>query len=452
MDLEEALVDRILRAEDIGWKRLDQWVTDDDTEGLTLEALQDLSTQLRELTASHPLFRRGAQLRNAYIFGRGMTYVDMERPRHKKVLEDSHNESVMFSVEAYEVMNSALFNDGIFMVLRTNAQPYRFTILPLAQVTGVVTNPDDNMDIWYVQRSWSANGVDKVKWYPTSNRWNDSKVRRMSVGSGTTIHIESTHVVHMKHANRQAGWTFGVPDSFPALLWALAYSGYLKDSSRLVNALSKFAWNLTTPSKQSAERMKTRVLDSKDGVGAITMGSGDVTSVGVPSAQVNFNNGQPLAAMVAAAFGVPVIALLSSPGATGGSYGAAQTLDAPTLKGFEVQQNSWARFFREILTSVGSKDARVEFPSLEADLPYRQITSVAQATELGLLHRDEAREMVVSVLDVPVLHDDLPPDPKEFEDEDDGQSVVSKQGAPSKIGATSNPQGDTNHDHDGDRE
>lgn len=439
VEIEEALVDRILKLEDIGWTSLEGFSNNDNTDGLSLTDLKEVSKQLREMLASHPMFRRGAQLRNAYIFGRGMNFVDADAPRHKKVMEDSHNERTLFSVGAYETMNNALFTDGIYCVSR-NRSTNTFTNIPLAQITGLITNPDDNSDIWYVERSWSANGVERKAWYPTARRRNEKIETRVKIGPNDYITINHEQVLYIKHANRQVGWTLGVPESFAALIWVLAYSGYLSDSAKLVSALSKFAWNITSPSKQAAERSKTRVIDSSGGVGAVAFGSGsDVSSVGVPSAQVDFNKGQPLAAMVAASFGVPVIALLSSPGATGGSYGAAQTLDAPTLKGFEILQNSWASFFREILVDIGAKDGRVEFPELEVDPPHRQMTSIAQAVELGILHRDEGREMIINIMDVPVLHKDLP----ELPNEPQG-TVVSKRGVSPKLGPTSNA-GITDH-------
>lgn len=444
-ELEEALVNRVLRLEDVGWKRLDAWSDGANDTGLPLGDLKELSTQLRELTASQPMFRRGAQLRNAYIFGRGMSYLNVDRPRYQEILTNPHNEQTLFSVEAYEVANTALFADGVFSVMRERSTN-KFTVLPLNQIGGVITNPFDAMDIWYVQRSWSANGRDMNVWFPTSRRRREKpQEKTISDGNGNTIHIDHSHVVYMKHANRQSGWTFGVPDSFPALLWALSYAGYLQDSAKLVHALSKFAWQITSPSKAAAERAKTHVMNASAGVGAAAIGGGDISSVGVPSAQVNFNSGQPLAAMVAASFGVPVIALLSSPGATGGSYGAAQTLDAPTLKGFEVLQNSWASFFREILVDIGAKEGRVEFSAIENDAPYRQISSLAQAVELGLVHNDEAREMVIDLLDIPVMHDNLPVPPSE--PEQNTGSVVAKQGAPAK-GAAQTKDNPTNHDND----
>ena len=443
--LSESLMDRVLQLEDLGWHRLEGMDTSQGG-GLTIQALQEISEKLRELTASHPLFARGAQLRNAYIFGRGMSFVNTDKPRFQKILNEPHNESMVFSVEGFELANSALFNDGIYILLR-NRSTNRFVALPLKQLTGVITNPDDAMDIWYVQRSWSANGKAYEKWYATARHKGAKST--VVLADGTTAPVSKDYVAYIKHANRQIGWTLGVPDSLPALVWSLAYSGYLNDNAKLVHALSKFAWKATNTTSKGTHNVATKMLNAGEGtVGAGVSTTGDFNSVGVPSAQVNFNNGQPLAAMVAASFGVPVIALLSSPGATGGSYGAAQTLDAPTLKGFEVLQNSWATFYEEILEDIGATDAYVAFPAIETDAVYRQISAIAQTVELGVIWRDEARDAVIDLLDVPVKHDGLPPLPEE-----EG-TVVSGQGKPARVpgGATSNPGGDTDHELDADRE
>lgn len=439
--LSESLVDRVIRMDDVGWKRLEGMDTDGDG-GLTLDAIKTISEQLRELTASHPLFRRGAQLRNAYVFGRGMSIIKADAKRHKAILEDTNNRALVFSVEAFELANAALFNDGVFILLR-HTKTNRFVALPIKQLTGIITNPDDSMDIWYLQRSWTANGVAYKKWYATA-RHKPAK-RSVTLSDGRTEPVSGDYVAYIKHANRQVGWTLGVPDSLPALIWTLAYSGYLNDNAKLVHALSKFAWKATNTTTKGTQNIATKMMNVGDQVGAGVSTTGEFGSVGVPSAQVNFNNGQPLAALVAASFGVPVIALLSSPGATGGSYGAAQTLDAPTLKGFEVLQNSWATFYEEILRDIGAKNAYVEFPAIETDAVYRQITSIASCVELGIIWPDEARASVIDLLDVQVKHDDLPPVP-----EKPVNSVVSKQGDPADgvVGSTTNPQGTTNHDGD----
>lgn len=438
--LSESLVDRVLAMEDLGWTTLISG--DFETDGLTLEVLKRIHRNLRELTATHPLFTRGDHLRGAYIFGRGMSFAGVEKPRMRKILDDPHNQNVLFGVEAFEVASRALFTDGLFCVIR-NTQTNKFIQVPLSQISAVVTNPDDSSDWWYIRRQWNANGGSFEKLIPVARHHTEDPRTYITDSIGKRIPVDQKYRAYVKHTNRQTGWTFGVPDALPALVHALTYTGYLKDQSLLVNALSKFAWNITSGSARKTQQVKTRVENvGRDEVGNAVVGE-QVTGVGVPSAQVNFNNGQPLAALVAASFGVPVIALLSSPGATGGSYGAAQTLDAPTLKGFEVIQNAWGDFFQEIARDCGAKDATVGFASIESDPTYRQITSIAQVYELGLVHDDEARNAVMDLLDIQVLHDGPTDPPLKAE-----TTAVSSQGnaADGSITQTTNPGGDTNND------
>ena len=440
--LSESLVDRVVQMEDIGWKDLFGGQTDDD--GLDLDTLKRISSQLRELTATHPLFVRGDHLRGAYVFGRGMSFVGMDKPRYKEIIERPQNQAAIFGVDACEVANRALFTDGVFCVIR-NVKTNQFIQVPLRHIEAIVTNPDDSSDWWYIVRKWSANKKQYKSVIPTARHYKDAPgTRFVTDETGTPTPVDTNYRAYVRVTNRHAGWMLGVPDSLPAMIYALAYSGYLKDQATLVHALSKFAWNLTSDNTRKTEQIKTHVetIGGNSSIGNASIGA-TVSSVGVPSAQVNFNNGQPLAALVAASFGVPVIALLSSPGATGGSYGAAETLDAPTLKGFEVVQNAWAAFFTEILRDIGPKDATVGFSSIESDSTYRQISSIAQAYELGLIWGDEARNAMTDLLDVTILHDG-PTDPPLLPN----TTTVSSQGnsADGVNGATTNPGGDTNND------
>lgn len=444
--LQESIADRVLALEDIGWKKL-FGSTDNDNEGLTLDQLKSVIPQLRELAGSNPWHVRGAQLRHSYIFGRGMNYVDV-KPRTQKVLDDLHNQKVLFSVDAYDSMNMACFTDAAFIVQR-NERTNRFTQIPMLQITGVVTNPDDAMDIWYIKRSWNSNGTEMERWLPVAGYKRSNTIRKTIRGAdgATPIPVDQVSAVYIKHTKRQTGWTWGVPDSLAALVWTMAYSGYLEDNSKLVHALSKFAWSITKGTNNGIDKAAAQVV--LPGIGGTAVGSseGSLASVGVPSAQVNMNNGQPLIAAVATSFGVPTIALLSSPGATGGSYGAATTLDTPTLKGFEALQDSWTLFFQEIITDLGSPKARTEFPSIENDAPYRQITALVSAVELGVIWRDEARDAMLDILDVTKLHEELPELP---DYPDKSGTLVSGQGVSGAgvNGATTNPGGDTDHSSD----
>lgn len=431
--LDESITNQLLKIDDLGWSKMGSFFSDDE-EGPELSALQSVSEKLRDALVQ-PLPKRGNQLRHAYIFGRGMVFNNIRgKPRVTDVIEKPHNKSVLFSVDAYEQANSSLFTDGIFCVVYdTGSQT--FTQIPLSRIQGIYLNPNDPMDIWAIQLRW--NNAQKA-WIRLAR--NIDKNIELQPGESIVQNVRA----YIKHTNRQSGWSLGVPDSLAGHIWVLTYNAYLRDSAELVHALSKIAWKITTPNAAATHRA-AGVVEESGGVGGIFASSGELNNVGVPSSQVDFNKGQPLAAMVASSYGVPVIAILSSPGATGGSYGAAQTLDAPTTKGFEAVQDSWVLFYSEILSDLGAKNVEVSFPTISNDPEYRQVSSIAQAVELGVVWPDEARIKTLDLLNLTELHKGLPP--KEKETETEGGSVVAKRGAPAK-GAAQTKDNPTNHDND----
>lgn len=450
--LQETINTRIKDLDEANWTALFGWLQNEQ-DGPELSVLQDISPKLRELASSNPWHMRGAQLRHAYVFGRGLKFVNASQPRYRSVLEEPHNLQTMFSVVAYEAANLALFTDGNFFVLR-NEKTGLFTQVPLRQISGVSTDPDDPGTIWYIQRTWNSDGKDVKRWYPIARyKKRVSQIRKdinkVGVSQDTVIYHQASH--------RQTGWTWGVPDSLAAMVWTEAYSAYLRDNAKLVKALSMIAWKITTATTSGSGAAAATVRDSGSQVGGTAaMAAGNqLQGVGVPSAQVNMGNGQPLIAAVATSFGVPVIALLSSPGATGGSYGAANTLDEPTFKTMSSLQDMWATFYNEVLHDIGAAKAYAEFPALQSDPAYRQIASINQSHAQGLLWRDEARDAVLDILDVTKSKTGLPEpdgfnkwtDPTAQSAASGGNDPTPRQGNPGAVKGGVN-QDDTNHDGD----
>lgn len=420
--LEESLAHKILSMEDIGWSPV--WGANEDIRGPRLRDLHGLAEKLRPMASDNPLHKRGAQLRHAYVFGRGMEFSGTTE-KTKKSIKDLYNQAALFSVKAHERNNLELFTTGNFFVLR-NETTNICTVVPIEDIKGEFTDPDDPSQVWYFLRTWTrevdGKSQEMKRWYPVSRykksqigRGRRGKIRQYITTGNERVAVDQGAVIYHHTTQQQAGWAYGVPDSLAAMIWSLSYSEYLQDNAKLVKALQKIAWAVTSATPRGASSAAVQIAQPGVG-GTANMASGNVLSgVGVPSAQVNMNNGQPLAAMVATSFGVPVIALLSSPGATGGSYGAATTLDMPTIKGMKAVQDSWKLLYEEILNDMGSPDALVSFPALEQDPTYREVQSIVTAKEAGLLHQDEAREGVIQVLDVTKLHDDPPEDNPEFQ-------------------------------------
>lgn len=407
--LSEAINDRL-----ISLRRVQQWVSltselQEGEDGPSLSLLRDLSASLREMVASSPWPKRGAQLIHSYVFGRGVNYNNVEKPaKVNLILEEPHNRASMFSVSAYETANLATFTDGNYFVLKTEEGGYtKFSVVPIRQITGVMTDPDDTSSIWYLKRSWTSNDKQRELWIPLA-RYKNRKRSLLKTIKG--VKVADNAVMYHHATKRQAGWTWGVPESLAGMVWVEAYSAYLRDNSLLVKALSKIAWKITNTTPGGAGSSAAVVRDAGEGVGGTaSMASGNqLQGVGVPSASVNMGNGQPLIAAVASSYGVPVIALISSPGETGGSYGAASTLDEPTVKGMAAIQDSWAILYNEILRDLGAKTAYIDFPAIQSDPAYRQIAAINQSYLLGGLHREEFRAAILDIMDIAKLKDTLP--------------------------------------------
>lgn len=447
LKLEESLAQRIIALDDLGWTRIFGGMDADEDAGPTIDQLHEVAEKLRPEAATNPLHIRGAQLRHSYVFGRGVYFTGVD-PKIQDLIDNPYNKQALFSVQAYETNNKTLFTDGNLIVLR-DEKTNVLTIVPFSQITAVRNDPDDNAKIRYLKRTWSSNGVVKNVWYPLA-RFKNQRVgrgrRKSQTGgiqksfteAGKSVPVSQDVVAYVHTSNRQSGWTFGLPDSLGALVWSAAYKAYLADNAQLVKALSLLAWKVSSATKSGADTAAASVKVPGVGGTAVLGNGNDVTAVSRGS-DVNFNNGQPLAAMVATSFGVPVIALLSSPGATGGSYGAATTLDTPTIKGMKAIQDSWVTFYVEILTDMGANKPLVWFPNISQDETYREVQSLVTAFEAGGISQKELREALLDLLDVKKLSDELPTPP--------AVKTMSGQG---KTGAVAGGQDQNTGNHDSD--
>lgn len=403
MNLQEMVSDLALRLDTVGWVPGNGW---DGESGMTLTALQETSKTLVDMVAQSPLMKRANQLRHGYVFGRGMLFSDI-KPRHKKIMEAPFNKKCLFSMMAWEELMAARLTDGNLFVLR-KVKDEEYYRIPLAEITGVVTDPDSDERVWYIQRTWTAKNSSgksetRVVWYPTNDyasRKHPSEISNKPVAKDA--------VMHFMAFNRQVGFTFGVPDGYAAILWAIAYSEYLKNNSKLVKAYAQIAYKASTKTQNGANNIAAQI--AQPGVaGTATMGPlQDLVPMPRAGSDVSFENGRPLASMVAASLGVSVVALLADPGAAGSSYGSAQTLDAPTIIVMASIQEAWKDFYTDLFGHVSGDPITVEFPSIENDQVYRQIQSLAQVYAQGGIHQEEFRAAVLDLLDIREPKDGLP--------------------------------------------
>lgn len=403
--LEESINDMATRYQDLSWDLLDSY---DDGAGISLDKLKELSRTLSDMAATNPLMKRAAQLRHGYVFGKGMIVRNADQPRVRNVVEDPWNERLMFSMQGQAELALAKFTDGNLFVIYDKTKKV-FTRVPLEEIDAVSTDPDSAERIWFFKRRWSHKGKYKTEWIPAST-FRGAIPRRIDEDTSTDpAPVSKTKIMfHETGEGKQVGWTFGVPESLAAMSWAIAYSHYLNNNAQLVKAYAKFAYKVTQNTRRGGEQAAVKIATPGIGGTAIQPNGMELTPVNAAGSQVNFNNGQPLAAMVATSLGVSVISLLSSPGAAGGSYGAAATLDQPTIVGMTALQNTWGTFYRNVYRILGARDVEIDFPSIESDPAYRTVASLVNAYVSGAIHQREFRAAVLDVLNLRETQRGLP--------------------------------------------
>jgi len=417
--MEEALADMAAKLGDMsGWEQ----VGFNDEGLLTLDELKQMSKQLQDMVAQSPLMKRGAQLRYGYVFGQGMNILNLDgKPRVKKFVDLPAVRRSLLSTTGQESLNTTRFTDGNIFVLRSTKND-KVIRVPLKQVTGVVTDPDDAETIWYIKRSWTTfSGTtkkDNEKWYRVNGYEPAKEPTSITDNGGKSVPVDKAYIMHVHRANRLTGQTWGLPDGYAAMKWLLAYTEYLQNNSTLVAAYAKIAYKVSTNTKTGGQIVGAQVAQAGAG-GIASMGlDANLTAVPATGSTVSFQNGRPLAAMVAAALGVSVVALLSDPGAAGSSYGSAQTLDTPTLKVMIGLQNNWKEFFEDILLAVqgGSETPiAIDFPSIDNDPVYRALASLQAGFQTGALFQSEYRAAFLKISDVdPIEAIDKLPKPTAF--------------------------------------
>jgi hypothetical protein len=349
--------------------------------------------------------------------------------RIRGLIDDAQNQAALFSSEAMVINERSNFTSGQFFILGDNSSK-KLQRIPLNEITGWVTDPDDAETIFFIRRSWSRKNIDgnaqeRHEWYPVDTY---TGARSTRIIQGQPVNYAKTMFPFM--VNKRAGNVWGVPDCFSAYPWAYAYNEYLKDGSRILKSLSMFAWQLKSKSKTGAtSAAATIATPSTAGSTAILGADMELSALPRTSNSVDLGNGKPLAAMVASALEVSVIALLSDPG-TSGAYGVAQTLDMPTTKAMQSRQKLWENYLKRVLLFFGERRAEIKWPKMENESSYRQLQSLALARESNAIWPDEYRNAVLDELDVTAIRTQVPQDSS-----DSSGSSVPSQGNSGSVGS-----------------
>lgn len=403
----------LLAAEDIGWQKLG--VANSDITQISLTEAKEVSKRLHGYAESNPLLSRGREVRNSYLFS-GPYKVDTEEAavdisaQQKNIIYSDANQAEVFSMAALESIEGERYSAGQVFVLYDRTKK-TFQRISFQQIGDIIYDPNNASNIWYVRRDWTATVItadggtvqqDFKEYYPSSTYTRPD--------GGYASRINGVEVVDTKRmvvdrVNVQPGGNLGIPDSFAAAPWALAYSAYLSDGSKVLAALAEWAW-LVKPKKQNPAERAAATVRSERGAGGTLFTDMDVAALPTSNA-VDLNTGRPIAAQVASALGISIVLLLADPGQSG-AYGTAQTLSDPNRRTMEARREKNTNFLIHCLKLIGVQKPVVVWPKMSPGTDKEEMELTMMAWGSGLFHEDEVRQPLADLAHITVQHDNPP--------------------------------------------
>ena len=378
--MAESMADLESRMAEPGWQRL----TALGEREFTREGLQQITAVCRIMALKNPLIKRGLMLRQSYVWGAGVEVSARDGDVNDVIQAfNDDNAATLTGGQACEELERALGTDGnVFVALFTKPRTGRVKArtLPWDEITEVIRNPEDNAEPWMYRRDWWEDRIDPVSggviqrrraaYYPALGYRPTRRPATLTYarfGDTEPAPVMWDAPVYHVRVGGHLHWKWGVPDAYAAIDWSHAYKVFLEDWAKLVKALSRFAWRLTSPgSKQAQARAKLAASPTVDPVtgeaqhaGAAAMLTPNMQLEAIPKsgATIDSDSGRPLAAMVATALDLPVTMLLGDPGVTG-ARATAETLDTPTERAMELRRSVWTQARKAIYAYVIAEAVR----------------------------------------------------------------------------------------------
>jgi hypothetical protein len=373
------------------------------------EGMRQIRMICRLYAIKNPLIKRGAALRSAYVWGQGVQITARANGKQRgeqdvqKVvtafLNDPGNQRVLTSAQAQNELEHALYYDGEkYIACFTNPRTGRVQVrtLPCDEIYEILSNPEDASEPWFYRRRWTqvtplSDGSQvteqRDELYPAIDY---RPATRRGTYAGITVRWDAP--VYHEAVNKPSDWDRGVPDAYAAIDWARAYKIFLEDWATVVKALSRFAFRMTSKGSARAQARQAlaaapprdtatgRALDA--GATAVTPMDAVLEAIPKSGATIDADSGRPLAAMVAAALGVPVTMLLGDPGTTG-ARATAETLDQPTELEMGQRRQLHTAMFRRILDYVITEAVRAPQGPLTGSITRDPYTTLETLTLTG---------------------------------------------------------------------
>lgn len=413
-DLRESLdaVTAMLAREDVGWFR---FAGGELVDGLELYELHRWAREIREAVAGNPHIKQGLKLRTGYVWKRGIRYAGIQGPKQGRGvnvqarIDSPKNQRNFFGHGAREKRESSLYTDGAYFVIG-NEKDWTLQPVPVWEIKGHYSNPDDHGEIWAYLRCWDhwdANQGGEVpmrQWYITDSypNWEDPSKRPTSFNIGG-VHepVDPKTVMFADTVNGMVGWPYGVPDALSALVWVRLYRDFMVNGKIMSDALAQFAFKATSTTKDGANNAALALGGTQAaGQTAVIGAANTLVPMATAGKGYDFSSGDALAAVVAAALEVSVVHLTANPGQAG-SYGASATLDLPTQMAVLSRQQWHIDFDKRILRWLGAANPTVTFvSSLSATDMYREIQALLLMWASGLYEPKPIEARLSEIMDI----------------------------------------------------
>lgn len=403
-----AEVRAMMSAEDRGWQLIQGLGSGDHVQGLDLEEVKLVSEQARAQVAASALPKRAADLHTGFVFGRGMEIDGVLREAGKNgrptaeiaFYENPINQESLFSGAAKKELQYARFTDGNVIAF-CDKSTKTVRRIPIYEITATYVNPEYPDEILAWLRTWEQRTVDgkteqRQAWAYT-NRFKGTRKKSIKVGNDVIPVLENVTAVDLR-ANRQVGFTYGVPDAVAGLNWTRSYGEVLRYGQIVSESLAKFTYKVTQKTKQGAQNVGVKMSSGGVGQTAVIGEGQDIQLVSQSRQAYDFTHAQPLAAMAAAAWNVSIVDLLASPSSAGSSYGAGNLLTAGMQNAMQAMRLEWTAFYEDVFQACGLGVPGIHWPEMEKPDAYRL------AQELTLyspaLSDEEYRAAVLDRLDI----------------------------------------------------
>lgn len=376
-NLQERLAQLELALEDVGWMRV---LYGEGDQEFSRGALGTISTLSRIMYLKNPLINRGVNVKRYYVWGQGVTIKSKDPDVDQVIqqfLKDRKNQVELTGHTAQMTKELDLECDGnIFLVFfpKMDTGRVRMRSIPFAQITEIITNPEDAKEPWYYHRMWTdGSGKAQDCFYPD---WCYNPKSKPKKHNGKSIEWNSP-VMHIKIGGF-SDWRFGVSEVYSAIDWARAYKEFLEDWATITRAYARFAWQATTKGGAKGvaavrTKFQTGITGTTGennpppvaGAMAITGEGTSLTPIRTAGATTSPEDGRRIMLMVVSGLGLPETFFGD---VSVGSLATATSLDRPTELNMIDRQTFWHDVLMDILNYVLLWAVKTGNPKIKAQL------------------------------------------------------------------------------------